>query len=143
MGKGIDIKGLDKVEKKLNKLGRKTATKVAKKGVTKGAKTLLKAARAQAPRATGRLRRAIKSRVMKKTGRDETGRFIFIDPGKSRSDAKGAWYGYILNNGWIDKGGTYHAGLKFMEAAYEKQKKNAANTTINEIENGIMKEANK
>lgn len=143
MGKGIDIKGLDKVEQKLKKLGRRTAKKVVKKGVTKGAKPLLKAARAKAPRDTGRLRRAIKSRVMKKTSRDEAGRLIMIDPGKSRDDTKGAWYGYIINNGWIDRSGTYHPGKKFMEAAYEKEKKNAANSTVSEIESGIMREANK
>lgn len=74
------------------------------------------AARAAAPKRTGRLRRAIKVRAWKRPERGEVGAKVMIDRGASRDDLKGAYYGAIVNSGYIRRGRAV-VGAHFMEHA--------------------------
>ena len=83
--------------------------------------------RSNVPVRSGRLKKAVKAYNLKKRylRPGEFGRTVKIYRGKSRNDPKGAYYGHFVNSGYI-RGGSYHAGVRFMERGYQQGKTTAA-----------------
>ncbi len=123
----MSVSGGDELAKTLEKLGQaehREFKKAAKRETREAAKPILNAARAGVPKKSGRLKRAVKLRAWRKPKRGEIGVKVVIDPGKSRDDLKGAWYGGIVNGGYIQNG-QYHPGRHFMEHAHDSYGKRA------------------
>ena len=124
----MNVAGGDEVSKMLDNLSKAEQgefKKAAKKEIRQAAKPILNAAKAGAPDKTGRLKRAIKLRAWRRPNRGEIGVKVFIDPGKSRDDPKGAYYGAMRNSGFIANG-TYVPGSHFMENAHDRHGEAAA-----------------
>ncbi len=141
----LDIEGLDELESYLEQLPKRDAIKAVKKGLTPGMRQFVRAARAAAPVDTGRLRKAIKAKVAnrKYLSRTEVAKDLYINPGKSRDDLRGSWYGYMVNSGYVRSNGTHVPGAHFMEAAYSKKANEAANIAQDKIMETLEKATDK
>ena len=118
----MQISAGDSVVSMLDDLGdaeKKEFKKTAKRAVRTGLKPLLIAARAAAPKKTGRLRRAIKQRAWRRPARGEVGSKVSIDPGRKRNDTKGAYYGLMVEWGYIVDG-RYVGGVHMLGKAYKQ-----------------------
>lgn len=139
----LNVEGLDELENYLEELPKKDAKKAVRRGLTPGARKLVDAARAAAPVDTGRLRKAIKA---KSTNRkylkySEVARDLYINPGKSRDDPKGAWYGPMVDSGYISKSGKHVPGHHFMDKAYNSTADIAASIAQEKILEQLEKAA--
>ncbi len=108
----MDIAGGDEIADMLDRLGKaeqREFKKAAKRSTREGLKPMHQAARAAAPRVSGRLRKAIKLRTWRRPKPGEVGMKLFIDPGKSRDDPAGAYYGEMIECGHVASG-TYVPG---------------------------------
>ena len=131
----LDVDGLSQLERYLEETPRRDAKKAVRKGLTPGMRKLVLSARQSAPVRTGRLRRAIKAKSANRRflQRGEIAKDLFINPGKSRDDQKGAWYGQMVNSGYLKANGEHVPGRHFMEAAYQKTGNDAASIAQEKI----------
>lgn len=137
----MSVSGGDKIAKTLENLGKPAQIefkKAAKRAMRTAMKPVLAAARGGVRNRSGRLKRAVKMRAWRKPKRGEVGVKVFIDPGKSRDDPKGAWYGGIVNGGYIQNG-RYHPGQHFMEHAHDSHGKKAGE----DLAKGLSRAADK
>jgi len=99
----LKVRGIPELNRALLDYSKKLGVRVAQLAVRNGANFMLKQIRSAAPVKTGRLKRAIKiknSRINRIAGNGSVGVYITIDPGKSRKDMKGAWYGKFVEVGY-------------------------------------------
>ncbi|MBE0437013.1 MAG: HK97 gp10 family phage protein [Methylomicrobium sp.] len=104
----MSVSGVKDFNRALQQLPAKMAEKIAKKALRKAANMVAKQARANAPVRTGRLKKAIRvrnSRYNRLNKNGVVGIILRLNPGKSRRDPKGAWYG-----GWVENG--YNRGSR-------------------------------
>jgi len=104
----MSVSGVKEFNQALKKLPAKMAEKVAQKALRKAANMVARQARANAPVKTGRLKKAIRvrnSRYNRLNRNGVVGVILRLNPGKSRKDPKGAWYG-----GWVENG--YNRGSR-------------------------------
>ena len=142
MADGLDFdiigdKSLSKMFDRLDKLGGKELKKDLKKSMRKTLKPMLTAARNSAPVLSGRLRKAIKIKTMKGQ-RDGVGFMIFIGRGKKRGDAKGAYYGGIVEFGYV-QAGKFKPGKYMITNAYNAHYKAAQKQTAADIAAAIKR----
>jgi HK97 gp10 family phage protein len=132
MGKFMDIevKGLQKLEKKLSKLPEKVAKKVVSKAVRAGAKPMLAQARANAPVKTGLTKKSIKIRTMKaKWAKPGYGVHIGV------SDK---WFsGEAFYAGMVEFGTVRMAAQPFIRPAYDVTKDESVRITAKALRDGV------
>lgn len=99
-------------------LGKGNRTKPVRQALRQGANIVRNSARSKAPKDTGRLAKAIKVRSKSRRFLRATqeGVQLWIDPGKSRSDQKGAFYGM-----WVEFGTSKMPARPFMRNALESE----------------------
>jgi hypothetical protein len=102
---------------RLDRLGKKDFKTLARKSAREAATPILDAARAAAPVRTGRLKRAIRKSVWKHPAAGEVGIKISIARGKSRDDPRGAYYGAMIETGYL-AGGRYVPGRYMLTNAH-------------------------
>jgi hypothetical protein len=118
---GMDIRGLRKLQKTLKRMSdadKKELRKAAKRETREAMRPLHRAARANAPVETGRLRKAVKLRAWKRPEPGEVGIKVVVNPGRGRDDPRGAYYGMMVEQGYIANG-TYVPGRYYLKRAYE------------------------
>lgn len=122
----MQVTGGDEIASLLDDLG--TAgpefKKAAKKATREGLRPIHADAKANAPRVTGRLRKAIKLRAWRRPARGEVGVKVSIDPGRKRDDPSGAYYGIMVEGGFVANG-VYVPGRHMLEIAYRRGKQAA------------------
>ena len=116
----LQIRGIAELQRALYEYNKRLGDRVTIMAVRLGANYMLKQVRANTPVSPngsmigkkggpwvrgkpGRLKRAIKvkaSRINRRVNNGKVGVFITIDPGKSRQDPKGAWYGKFVEAGF-------------------------------------------
>jgi len=118
----MQISGGDEIASMLDDLGtaeKREFKKTAKKEVRAALRPIHAVAKATAPRVTGRLRRAIKLRAWRRPARGEVGVKVSIDPGRKRNDPNGAYYGLMVEGGFVANG-VYVPGRHMLEIAYRR-----------------------
>jgi len=99
----VRIRGVAEIQRALFQLNARLGERVTRLALRKGANYMLKEIRAVVPFKTGRLKKAIKvknSRINQIRKNGKTGVYLTIDPGKSRRDMRGAWYGKFVEVGY-------------------------------------------
>jgi len=97
----IDIRGIAETQQAIYQFSEKLGDRVTLLALRAGANFMLKKIRAAAPVRTGRLRKAIKvstSKINRRRRNGKVGVFLRINPGKSRDDLRGAYYGKFVEN---------------------------------------------
>jgi len=131
---------LERLFRNLAKAETGAVKKEVRREVRAEIKPIRRAARAAAPARTGRLRRAIKARAWKRPARGEVGMKVLIDRGASRDDPRGAYYGAMVNSGYV-RGGRAVAGAHFMERAARSEGPAAAKAVSKAMARAIRRAA--
>lgn len=95
----IDVTGLKELEEALKELGSEVAGRnggLVRTALMGAALPVLRDAQARVPVDTGRLRDSIKRQRHKNPKYLSEIVGVGVDPGRSRDDESGAWYGYIV-----------------------------------------------
>ena len=138
---GVTVEGGAEVLKMLDGLGRAEQAafkKAAKRTTRAGLKPMHKAARAAAPKRSGRLAKAIKLRTWRNPQRGQVGHALYINPGRKRDDPSGAFYGGMIEGGYIANG-TYVPGRHMIGNAYRQYARSAQET----VARALLAEADK
>lgn len=123
----MQVAGGDEIASMLDDLGKAEQgafKKVSKKAVRSGMKPIHTVAKANTPVVTGRLKKAVKLRAWRRPARGEVGVKVAIDPGKKRDDPNGAYYGLMVEGGFVANG-VYVPGRHMLAMAYERGKQSA------------------
>lgn len=115
------VKGGNEVADAFDELGRmekNLAKRELRSALRKRMSPLREQARMMAPYKSGRLYRAIKVKAWTRAGKGETGVKLIIDPGRSRTDRNGAYYGWMIEFGRL-AGNRYIPGRYMLKQAYE------------------------
>lgn len=134
------IDGGAAIEKMLNGLAaapKREFKKIMRKELTDNLKPMQAEAKSRAPKLTGRLRRAIKIKSVKGAPGDII-RVMEINRGKKRNDKRGAYYGWMIEFGYI-AGGKYKPGKRFMTIAYLRNKNRALRKSVEALTESIDK----
>jgi len=137
-GVEIDIRGLAETQRALYDFSDRLGDRVTLLALRAGANYLLKKVRAAAPVKTGRLKRAAivaNSRINRRRVNGKVGVYFTIKKGKKRTDARGAYYGKFVENGY-KKGNTVVPGRNFVKATFEANKEQALDIVLKSIEQG-------
>jgi len=117
----VDVKGGAEAEALLARLSRAEGRQLrnaCRRAVRKHLAPLRTLARANVPVKTGRLRKAIKLKEWRKAARGEVGSRLVVDPGATRADPHGAFYGMMVEQGHLTRGGKFVPGAFFLTRAY-------------------------
>jgi len=132
----IRIRGVAEIQRALFQFNSRLAERVTRLAMRKGANYMLKEVRAAAPKKTGRLKKTIKvknSRINTVRKNGKVGVYITVNPGKSRRDTKGAWYGKFVETGY-QRGNTTVAGKHFVVATFNATAPTALAIMVNASE---------
>jgi HK97 gp10 family phage protein len=150
---GLELQGAKKLQKKLDRLEKKTAKKIVRKAVTKGGAVLRKAGRSNARSMVGGnmgglISKNIVSQTHKRQKRGSHARWVGMRPGvdefvhiaKGQSKYKNKKT-YIPTA--IEYGHDNAAAIPFLRSAKDTHGDRAKQKIINEIDSGIQQEAKK
>jgi|LakMenEpi03Aug12_release.lakeMendotaPanAssembly.Ray.scaffolds.fasta_scaffold14059_15 HK97 gp10 family phage protein len=140
------VSGVDSLKAALKKLPPNIAEKLIKQTLRKAANDMARQARANAPVKTGRLRKSIRvanSRINRLNKNGKIGLYLRVNPGRSRKDPKGAWYGQFVESGY-NKNSQLIGGREAMargiitrDQLQAKRAKVAARRRFGQVKQGI------
>jgi len=131
----VSVDGLKELEAALKELGSEVAGQrggLVRTALMGAALPILREAQARAPVDTGRLKGAIKRQRHKNPKYLNEIVGVGVDPGRTRDDPKGAWYGFIVE-----------ANKPFLRPAFEANRENSVKLFRTKLAAGIEKAAKK
>ena len=131
----VNVVGLKELEDALHELGSEVAGQrggLVRTALRAAAVPVLEEARDRVPEDTGRLKNAIKLRRHPNPKYLNEIWGVGVDPGRSRDDLRGAWYGYIVE-----------FNKPFLRPALESNRENSVNLFRKKLAAGIERTAKK
>jgi hypothetical protein len=99
----IEISNVSDVSRRLYAFSSKLGDRITYMALRSGAKLILAEARSRVPVKTGRLKKALtvkNSRINRRRRNGKVGIYLSINPGRSRDDNRGAYYGKFVDLGY-------------------------------------------
>lgn len=138
----LRIQGIAQLQRALFEYNKKLGGRVTTIALRHGANFMLKKIRDATPIKTGRLKKSIRlknSRINRIANNGKIGVYIAINPGKNRSDTKGAWYGKFVEIGRRTQNGSSVPGKHMVKNTFDANKQQAAELIVSASELAVRR----
>lgn len=147
MGSGMELFGSKELQRTFDQLGERVQRSVLRSAVSAAATPITRAAKANAARESGLLKRSLAKKIV--TNKKRQSVTAIIGPRRSVSGTykgklrKPSRYAHLIEKGWIDKAGRFHAPQSFLRSAYEQTQGQVVSVMQDKLAAGVAKEAAK